>query len=375
MPNVNAAEVFPPGEFIQEELVARGWTQSDFATIIGRPIQAVNEFISGKRSITADTAREIGEAFGTSAQLWMNLETAWRLSQASAPDGAIARRAKLYAAAPVKELIRRQWVDHRDCDDVLERNVLSFMGMTSTDESPRFCAAARMSSSYSSLSSAQVAWLRQAQRMAQHVRASTFRKSEFTKAVPDIRDLAKQESDVSRISRFLSEIGVRLVVVEHLKGTKMDGAAFWLDEQSPVVALSMRFDRIDYLWHTLGHELGHIASGDGTAYYDEEDESSTKEQRPEEEVEADQFASELLVPREELDDFIARVRPLYSEKKIVGFADRIGVHPGVVVGQLHFREEIKYSHSRTLLVKVRQELVGSCMSDGWGQPAALGSTE
>ncbi len=375
MSNIIAAEVFPPGEFIQEELDARGWTQSDFATIIGRPIQAVNEFISGKRSITADTAREIGEAFGTSAQLWMNLETAWRLSQASAPDGAIAKRAKLYGAAPIKELIRRQWIESNDSDDVLERNVLRLMGIPVIGHTPSFCAAARMSSNYSTWSPSQVAWLRQAQKMAQRVDASKFKKSEFQNAVHDVRDLATNEADVARIPRFLSDLGVRLVIVEHLKGTKMDGAAFWLDDKSPVVALSMRFDRIDYLWHTLGHELGHILSGDGTAYYDEEAELLTKDQRPQEEIAADQFAAELLIPQEEMNDFIARVRPLYSEKKIVGFANRIGVHPGVVVGQLHFREEIKYSHSRAMLVKVRHLLVETAMSDGWGHSAALGSME
>ncbi len=72
------AEVFPPGEFIRDELEARGWTQEEFADILGRPLQTVNQIINGKKEITAETARAIAEAFGTSAELWLNLQSAPR---------------------------------------------------------------------------------------------------------------------------------------------------------------------------------------------------------------------------------------------------------------------------------------------------------
>lgn len=80
------AEVFPPGEFIREELEERGWTQEDFAAILGRPLRLVNEIIMAKRGITLETASELGAAFGTSPQFWMNLESMYRLSQVRSRD-------------------------------------------------------------------------------------------------------------------------------------------------------------------------------------------------------------------------------------------------------------------------------------------------
>lgn len=64
-------EVFPPGDVIKEELEARGWTQIDFAEIIGKSARLVNEVIAGKRAVTPDTARALADAFafGTCAQL------------------------------------------------------------------------------------------------------------------------------------------------------------------------------------------------------------------------------------------------------------------------------------------------------------------
>lgn len=88
-------EAFAPGEYIAEELEARGWSQLDLAEILGRPPQAVNEIIKGKRAVTPDTARGLASAFGTSPQLWMNLQSAYDLARTQQSDGdVVARKAK-----------------------------------------------------------------------------------------------------------------------------------------------------------------------------------------------------------------------------------------------------------------------------------------
>lgn len=87
------AQVFPPGEFLREELEARGWTQGDFARILGRPLQTINQIINGRKRITVETAKEIGLALGTGPELWLNLENAYRLHTTPEPDAAIGRRA------------------------------------------------------------------------------------------------------------------------------------------------------------------------------------------------------------------------------------------------------------------------------------------
>ena len=89
------AEVFPPGEYIKDELAARGWTQSDLAQVLGRSSPKVSELINGKRRITIRTARELAAAFGTSAQVWLNLENQWRLRQDRSPVDAVERRARI----------------------------------------------------------------------------------------------------------------------------------------------------------------------------------------------------------------------------------------------------------------------------------------
>src|SRR5207248_2374811 len=84
----------PPGELIREEIDARGWSQAQFARVLGRPLQAVNQIINGRKRVTPQTALEIASALGTSPEVWLNLESAYQLARAKRPDPRIARRAR-----------------------------------------------------------------------------------------------------------------------------------------------------------------------------------------------------------------------------------------------------------------------------------------
>ncbi len=94
-----SAEIFPPGEYIAGELQERGWTQSDLAKIIGRPLQVVNEIINGKKRITAETAKAISEAFDTGPEVWINLQSSYDLWISPDPDPSIKKRARAMAQA------------------------------------------------------------------------------------------------------------------------------------------------------------------------------------------------------------------------------------------------------------------------------------
>jgi len=143
MPDRVPAEVFPPGEFIRDELEARGWTQGDLADILGRPLRLVNELIAGKKQITPETARGLAEAFGDHDPLyWMNLDSAYRLSKTQPVDESVRKRSNLYGRFAVSEMAKRKWIEYSDRLDVLEHRVCRFFGIKSADEPPVFAHAA-----------------------------------------------------------------------------------------------------------------------------------------------------------------------------------------------------------------------------------------
>lgn len=372
MTDKKVAEVFPPSEFIKEELEARNWSQVELAEIIGRHPKVVNDVITGKRLITPEIAMAFGAAFGTSAQYWMNLESAYQLWHAQDADNTISRRSRLYQIAPIKEMIKRHWLEKSERIEVLEQRVAKFFGINSINDPFSFPCAPRRRGKQE-ITPAQWAWIFRAQQLSRAVDAKPFTAGSFKEGLGKLKNILHSVDEVRHVPRILAESGIRLIVLEQLPHTKIDGITFWLNERSPVIALSMRYDRIDWFWYTLSHELGHVKRKDGLKHEIRLDTElvgnidALSEPRPEAEREADVFASNFLINKSDLDDFIMRISPLYGQKKILGFAKRIGVHPGIVVGQLQFKHEIPWSSYRPMLKKVKHFITHSTLTDGWGQ--------
>ena len=361
------AEVFPPGDFLKEELEARGWSQVEFAEILDRPPRVVSEIISGKRAITPETANGLGEALGTGAQFWMNLESAWQLSKVKVVENSVARRSNLYSKFPVKDMIKRGWIRATDNLDVLERQFIDFFQISSINDEPAFSHAARKTS-YTHTSIQQMAWFWRAKQLALNVHVSKFSNASLRSAINELRTCTQDVEEIRKVPNILASAGIRFLVVEALPGSKIDGVCFWL-EDSPVIALSLRFDRIDTFWHSLMHELDHVEHKEGMTepMVDEELGMGSNSKLPAIEIRANENAADRLIPSDEMTGFIARINPLFSEQKVIGFAKRIGVHPGIVVGQLQHRGLLPWSALNKLKVKVRPWIIPATLTDGYGE--------
>jgi len=372
----------PPGEFIEDELEARSWSQQDLADIIRRPPRLVSELVNGKRGITVETARGLARAFGTSVELWLNLQRDYEIAlsqprdpNAAAEEVAVERRARLFSLLPIRDMVRRGWIVETKDIGALEADVCRFAACNDASDLDRCMPHAARKSGPDDLSPQQRAWLLRARQLAQIPVPGRFTPTSAAEALKELRGLLPSAEEVRHVPRVLAEHGIRLVIVEGIPGGKIDGACFWLDNLSPVVAMSLRFDRIDNFWFTLAHEIDHIKhnEGQGGVYIVDEDvgvstdETNNATSTPDTEMErrANVNAAGYLVSPAELSNFIARVQPYFSEDRVRGFARRIGVHPGIVVGQLHNRG-MPQANLRKLLEKVRSHLLPSAVVDGWG---------
>ncbi len=82
-----------PALTLRQALEERNWTQADFAEVLDRPIQFVNEVVGGKKEITRHSAAQIAAALGTTSEFWLNAQHAyrlWQLSQSAAHQRKLA---------------------------------------------------------------------------------------------------------------------------------------------------------------------------------------------------------------------------------------------------------------------------------------------
>jgi len=357
-----STDVTAPGAVLQGMLDKRGWTQADFAAIVDRPLQAINEIITAKKSVTPETARAFSEALDTTAEYWLELESSYRLAmlqRLAHDEGRISRRSRLYAAAPINELLKRRWINATRAStlDDLEHEVCRFLGVASLDERPEVRFVARKTRPNDPHTSAQVAWVRRVQVVASTRRVPSFDKAALRRLVGDVPRASRTEASTRQIPDLLAQIGIRFTVVEPLSNTRIDGAALWLTPSSPVIAVTLRFDRVDAFWFTLMHELAHVLNDDGQhTFLDTEligkspeptDERSDVERR------ADESAAEWLIPREQFDKFVSARHGYGYRGGILAFAETLGIHPAIVVGRLQHLGLVPWSHHRNLLTRIR----------------------
>jgi len=352
--HLTPARLVPPGAIIKDEIEAHGWTQEDLARIMGRPVQVISEIISGKKQITPETALGLAEALDSSPELWLNMEARYRLflAQREGVDDSVRRRRRIYSLVPVKEIARRGWIEASDDVGELEERVKAFLGVASLDEEPALRLAARRTPTKEPDPRGVRAWMCRVQHLAGAQEVPEFRRERLEEAVGDLLALSSEAGRVREVPGLLRNLGVRFVLVPHLTGTYLDGGVF-AENGNPIVALTLRYDRLDSFWFTLAHELAHLVSGHEGNRPEDLDAAAGSDR---EEREADRLAADWLVPRAPLARFVKKVKPLYSRQVIVSFASSVGRHPAVVLGRLQHDGYVSQAHLRSSIPRVRRLL-------------------
>jgi len=149
-----------------------------------------------------------------------------------------------------------------------------------------------------------------------------------------LRELARlshYDDGPLRAKEMLSESGIPLVIEPHLPKTYLDGACFLMPSGSPVIGMTLRFDRVDNFWFVLFHELihviNHLRKGQLEDIFDDlEAEPDALEQ------EADRLAGNALLPEDCWEMSLARY--VRSESSIVALAKELQIHPAIIAGRI-----------------------------------------
>lgn len=366
-----------PGQLITALLAERGWTQRVLAIVLDMDETGINKMVADKRSVDADLAIALEEVFRVPAERFLALQQNYDLAKAritAMADPSRATRARLYGDLPVAEMIKRGWISAEGVKDpAVKAELVRFFGVNRIDDIEILPHAAKKTHVNREATPAQLAWLYRVQQIARNMLVARYTPSSAQAAIARLKPLLSAVEEARKVPRVLAESGIRFLVVEALPSSKIDGVCFWLNESSPVIALSMRFDRIDNFWFVLRHELEHVhrRDGFGSMILDTDMEASS-DALSDEEIAANEAAAEFCVPKKMMDAFIARKNPVFAERDILAFAKMLGVHPGLVAGQLRYRLR-RYDRFGNHIVKIRSIVTPNAITDGWGDVAPLGN--
>ena len=320
-----------PIEAIRFVMGQQGLKQADLIPYIGsRP--RVSEILRGKRNLTLKMIRSLHSKLGIPAEILIQDCAAFP------KDG----EAVNWDGFPISEIVKRKWVTGFDPKTQAEEIVRSLASLSSSDdylfEKRVACFRKGNRANQKNDSYSIMAWILGALYEAEKIESPVkYQNNALDSAfISKIAQFSVIEKGPLVVKDFLLNKGIKMVVVPHFKKTYLDGGVLIDRNGTPIIALSLRHDRIDNFWFTLSHEmahlvLGHVHSTEGQCIIDDLD---LRESLNDNESEADRVAQEALIPDELWFGHNARVTRKVGD--VIDLAAKADIHPAIVAGRIRF---------------------------------------
>ncbi len=330
---------FPsPLEAIRFRMEQAGLSPRDLVPCMGSRAK-VSEVLSGKRPLTMQMARALHANLGIPADVLLQ-QPGGELH--SALEGTEWRR------FPLAEMAKRGWIEKRHhLDSHAEEIMRDLIGRAGGEYVLpaaffRKNDQARVNAKTDPYSLKAWCWEVLARANAHRLPVSFKRGTVDLTFLRKVATLSWSQDGPRLAQEFLANHGIHLVYLEHLPRTHLDGAALQLADGTPVIGLTLRYDRLDNFWFCLLHELAHIGRHMiGTNNEAFVDDLSLRDvhaaRRDPRETEADEWAENGLIPEDIWN--MSKVRHNPTPLAVMELAQRLGIHPAIIAG--HIRHETR----------------------------------
>ena len=346
--------VIAPGETILELLELNCMTQLDLANKTGINKKTINEIIKGKAPITTSTALKLEYVFNIPASFWNNLESSYRESLEREKDiESIKEDEKYLINIPYSEMAKRNWDWIEKTRDSYEKviNLRKFFSVASLgfDTELKRKLAFRKSSNENFSFESLYCWLRYGEIQSNKIEYPKFDIEKLKENSKKIRDLVNHPflEQLDLIKQLLKECGVALIYEPHLPNTYVNGVSYKITCDKAIIMISDRGKKDDILWFTLFHEIAHlIKHSKKEVFVDLEDTESSDI-----ELEADEFARNILIPDNVYNDFVKN-SIVFNENMIKDFSRKNNISTGIVVGRLQKDGLVDWNQFNNLITRI-----------------------
>ena len=334
----------PPGWVLEDRLDAQNISHAEFARRCGRSPKLISEIIAGKAPVEPKTAIQFERVLGVDAEIWLGIETDYRLHLEREAEAIRANELIAWAKTfPVNELVKRNIFAKPNNDADRVKSLLSFFGVASKEawegRQKSISVAYRHSPSFKSNESALATWLRLGELDAAQVECPDYNVRSFRQALSHIRGMTADpgDSSIEDAQRLCQESGVVLAIIKPLPKTALSGATRWITPRKALIQLSARHMRDDQLWFSFFHEAAHILLHSKRDVFVHENGVRTTDA----DVEADKWAADFLIAQSDWDRF--KKDSIFDREGILEFANQQGIAPGIVVGRLQHEGSVSWS--------------------------------
>ncbi|MGO2103481.1 MAG: HigA family addiction module antitoxin [Psychroflexus halocasei] len=355
---ITPAQATHPGTLIKDEIDAiPNYSQRTLAKELEVRPSFLNEIIKGKRPVTADLAILLEKSLGISADYWMKFQSQYEIDKARVKQKNIKKLRNIEIWNIIKEYVPvRYFKKHNYLIDELTEDIKAIKKIYSVETiddlidlfSKDKFAYYRKSEKLKIDDKNMFAWSSLAQYEAKKQKANTFNFDNIPQLIVRLNDIFFENDDtINRVQMLLNQFGIKMLLIDKLEKTPIDGFSFW-SNNNPVIALTLRHNRIDNFAFTIMHEIGHIdlhlRNDRNRKFMD-----LTKKQNIDQcENEADNYAQEKLIPKEIWKDILNSHLSL-NDEKIKTLGDKHKINPAILLGRVCY--EMNYYAMKTKIDK------------------------
>ncbi|MDM7239930.1 ImmA/IrrE family metallo-endopeptidase [Klebsiella grimontii] len=333
-----------PIEAIKFRMDEQGLRQADLTPYFGTKSR-VSEVLSGKRPLTVAMIKALSIGLGMSPQTLLGLETETGYANRSPVEEVN------WSKFPIKEMLSKGWIENvvSQTKTTTEEKVKNFIEGLGANFSTAAFKRTLNGEPYSPTTVYKLhAWIaRVVQKAREKNLATKFRQDGITKDfLKEIAHLSWSEYGPLLAVEFLEKNGICVIIEPCLTGTAVDGAALRDIDGRPIIALTLRQDRLDNFWFTLLHELVHIWKHADSTNTFIDDIETLKNSTDKMEAEANRIARDTLIPRVIWKRSSAYLNP--STITIDELSRELRIHPAIIAGRIR-RETGKYNQFSDLV--------------------------
>ncbi len=324
--------ISPPGETIADILDTKGMSVVQLARQLENSPEEVQQLILGQLSLTRSIAQRLAATIGGSADFWLARDARYQSTIAD-----LEQEQTWLRGLPVRDMTKYGWITLRGSPSERVAQCLRFFGVggvkswfSTYEPLVREEVAYRTSPTFESDLGALSSWLRQGEIEAHRIKCEEWDHAQFRRTLERTRELTREEDPerfIPRLQKLCAQSGVAVVVLRAPQGCRASGATRFLSSGKALMLLSMRHLSDDHFWFSFFHEAGHLALHGKTEIFLEFDNTKKTGQ----EGEANRFAEDVLIPPQYRQEMLSL--PV-NGRQVMRFARKIGIAPGLVVGQL-----------------------------------------
>ncbi len=330
---------FHPGYYIADIIEDMGISQSEFATRMGTTPKTLSNLVNGQANISNDLAKKLSTMMGTGAEVWLNLQSAYdqkviEIQQARDFDeqSEIVREIDYGYFVNVVGLPFTRNVGEKVANLCKFFMVSDLRIMLQPDFLVNFRSGIINQSQKNVINSR--AWIQTAINLSKNIETMPYNADRLKGYLPELRSMTLQEPEAffPRMKEIFSECGIAFVLLPHLKNSGVNGAVKWVSDDRVVLAMNNRGLHADTFWFSLFHEIKHVFQQKVKTVFVNCSTEEMMDMNHGLEREADTFARDYLIPPADFRRFAPT--KYTSDDEIVVFAEKIGIHPGIVAGRL-----------------------------------------